>query len=65
MYPEIYAKLHELEALLAEALNSTPKSEENAVNALDHAHDILVHSVAEWVRCAEVKIKLEEITHTS
>ena len=56
-YPEIHMKIHDLEVLLAQALNSTPKEEKNKVNALNHAHDILVHSVAEWVRCAEAKIK--------
>ena len=56
-YTEIHAKIHELETLLADALNSTPKEELNKVNALDHAHDILIHYVAEWVRCAEARLK--------
>lgn len=56
MYPKIHEKIHELEALLADASNAS--NDELVKHSLERAHDTLVHYVAEWVRTAEAnKIK--------
>lgn len=53
MYPKIHEKIHELESMLADAMNAC--NDELVKHSLEHAHNTLIHYVAEWVRTAEVK----------
>ena len=57
MYPIIHHTIHMLETQLAEAMNSC--SNDEAKQALEHAHNLVVHQVAEYVRTAESRL-----THT-
>lgn len=52
-YGQIHRRIHELEETLANAMNHVESVDEK--QALEHAHDILVHQVAEYVRTAESK----------
>ena len=57
IYPDIHKKIHELEELLASIVNTSDDIEVNT--AIEQAHDLLVHQVAEYVRTAESRL-----THT-
>jgi hypothetical protein len=50
-HSRIHQKIHELEVLLAHAMNHAKGVDEK--QNLEHAHDILVHQVTEYVRSAE------------
>jgi len=54
MFTAIQEKIHELEALLAQQMNRPIVTK--AKDALEHAHDNLVHQVAEYVRTAEKRL---------
>jgi hypothetical protein len=53
-HSRIHQKIHELEVLLAHAMNHAEGVDEK--QALEHAHDLLVHQVAEYVRTAEAHL---------
>ena len=52
-YVFIRKTIHELEVQLANAMNGT--SNKKVAQALEKAHDILVHQVAEYVTTAEAR----------
>lgn len=60
-YQRIHDKIHELEFLLSIQMRTydLPKQ---ALDALENAHDNLVHQVAEWVRTAEARLKEQKMS---